>query len=248
MGTSAWGMFPEGVQMELKEAVTQGADNPQLLLVQMANKAARNLILRQTLTSDTGEGGGGSKALGEVHSDVLDDVKLGCGNWTCEVLNQLIHYFCVLNFGNDDECPAAKVCVPDEDQSVKASETASNLSNGGIEPTDDGLEKLSKKVGYGLRRKPPSSPGILTARGSAGNPDKFLSRTPRHSDSTILKSVALAKAYRGVNAPIREIVLQSATVDECEKNIGRFYTDWTPERARITAEEAFQLCQMAISD
>jgi phage gp29-like protein len=166
MGSSAWGMFPEGTKLDYREAVTQGKDNPQLLLTELANKAARTLILRQSLTSDTGSKGSGSLALGKVHEGVLDDVKLGCGQWACEVLDQLIRYIAVLNFGNDDECPSAKVIVPDEESSLTASETAANLSAAGIEPDDDALLALGKKVGFSIRRKNSPAPAAVASAGS----------------------------------------------------------------------------------
>jgi phage gp29-like protein len=246
MGSSAYGMFPDGVTMEMKEAVTQGENNPQLLLVELANKAARNLILRQTLTSDVGSEGSGSRALGQVHQDVLDDVKFGCGQWACGALDQLIRYICILNFGNDDQCPSARVCVPDEDESLKVSQAVSNLSQAGLEPDDDGLAALSKCVGFSLRRTP-SATGALSARNTRRD-DIFLGRPPRRTDAETLKSVALARAYRGTSAPVREIVLSSRNVRDCERKLARFYPDWTPQRVLHTAEEAFEICRMASPD
>lgn len=255
-------MFPEGVTMELKEAASRAADNPQIGLIEMANKAARILILRQTLSSDTGDGGkgGGSKALGVEHMNVLDDVKLGCGRWVCGPINQLIRSITILNFGNDDQCPVAKVKVPDEDASESASTVAANLKNAGLEPDDDGLIALGEKIGYGLRRVAASVPsegpgteeipgkeqGTITARSTAESPIHPIFHLPPPSDAIAArKEAALAEAYRGVMSPVREIILASNTPEEAEANIAKYFRDWKPARVRSVTEEALQLCAAA---
>ena len=55
--------------MEFKEAGKSGQDNPQSYFITLADKLCDITILGQTLTSDVGDSG--SRALGEVHEDVL---------------------------------------------------------------------------------------------------------------------------------------------------------------------------------
>jgi phage gp29-like protein len=106
MGNSAWGLFPSGTRFELKEAARSAGDNPHKVLLEFANKQCDLLILRQTLSSDVGEEGRGSRALGEVHERVLSGVKLGVANWAARILNQqLLPAICRQNFGDDAECP-----------------------------------------------------------------------------------------------------------------------------------------------
>ena len=268
MGTSAWGMFPEGVSMELKESVSRAQDNPQLALIEFANKAARNLILRQTLTSDVGEKGSGSMALGKVHDRVLDDVKLGCGRWVCLTLNQLIRYIAVLNFGNAELLPEAKVIVPDEDESVSTSTSLANLSTAGLEPDDEALPVVSEKMGYKVRRKaveaePGAGPGgsLRAKRQPMSNPElndneafhrafeEFHAQQTRQRRMTqspvepfIDKmSPALAEAFRGSRAPVLAILQASDSAEEFERKLAAHYRDWKPERIAGIVEEAMQL-------
>ncbi len=104
MGSTAWGAFPQGTILELKEAAKSAADNPQKLVVEMADTICDILLLRQTLT--TSQGDRGSQALGTVHKSVRADVIEEAAEWAARVLNQqFIPAFCRLNFGDDTECP-----------------------------------------------------------------------------------------------------------------------------------------------
>lgn len=104
MGSAAWALFPSGTQLELKEAMKGGTDNPQIALFDLADKICDIRILGQTLTSDVGDSG--SRALGDVHQSVLCDMKTALANWAAKTIrNQLFRPALRLNFGNEDECP-----------------------------------------------------------------------------------------------------------------------------------------------
>jgi phage gp29-like protein len=104
MGSAAWGAFPAGTTLELKEAAKAGADNPQVALLDRADKQCDLLVLGQTLTTDVGASG--SLALGAVHQSVRDDIVLAAAEFAAEVINQqLIPMILRLNFGDDDEAP-----------------------------------------------------------------------------------------------------------------------------------------------
>jgi phage gp29-like protein len=62
-------------------------------------------------------------------------------------------------------------------------------------------------------------------------------------DDVVQKNVArLADAFRGANAPIREIILRSTSREDAERQLKLFYTDWKPERINAVLEEALQIC------
>ena len=112
MGSASWAAFPDGTHLELKEAMKSGADNPQLALLGLIDRICDLLILGQTLTSDVS--GSGSRALGEVHADVLSGRKAALVKWAQKVLNQqLIPAICRLNFGDTALLP---YFVSDEDE------------------------------------------------------------------------------------------------------------------------------------
>ena len=71
---------------------------PQRELIELAEKACHKLILGQTLTSDTSDGG--SRAQAQVHSEVLKDELMSIGEFVCGVLNaQLVPAIVRMNYG-----------------------------------------------------------------------------------------------------------------------------------------------------
>lgn len=117
MGSAAWGAFPAGTTLELKESLKAGTDNPQLALLALVDKLCDLVVLGQTLTSEQGERG--SQALGRVHEGVLSGRKQALLKWAIKVLNaQLIPAICRLNFGDTGEAPYF-VCGEDEGDDTK---------------------------------------------------------------------------------------------------------------------------------
>jgi hypothetical protein len=53
-------------------------------------------------------------------------------------------------------------------------------------------------------------------------------------------SAALAQAFRGSLAPVRRIIVESHSAEECEVRLKEFYADWKPERLAGLIEEALQ--------
>jgi phage gp29-like protein len=122
MGSAGYAMLPAGVNLELKEAAKGASENPHLGVLNFADTLCDILILRQTLTTDTGAKGSGSRALGQVHQGVLDQVIIAAGDWTAARLNaQLIRPMCQLNFGDTKECPwLMPALVEEEDEAAMA--------------------------------------------------------------------------------------------------------------------------------
>lgn len=104
MGSAAWGAFPAGTAIELKEPSKTGGSWPQDSLLDRADRQCDLLILGQTLTTDVADSG--SRALGNVHKSVRDQIIAGAASWVAGVLNrQFIPAICRLNWGDDAECP-----------------------------------------------------------------------------------------------------------------------------------------------
>lgn len=104
MGASAWGAFPAGTSIELKEASKTGGASPQDSMLDRADRQADLLILGQTLT--TTEGQTGTQALGSVHKGIRDEIIQAAANWAAQVINlQLIPAIIRLNFGDEAELP-----------------------------------------------------------------------------------------------------------------------------------------------
>ncbi|MBX3747324.1 MAG: DUF935 family protein [Verrucomicrobiae bacterium] len=104
MGASSRAAFPEGVTLSFLEAKGTAADNPQRVLIELADKACDVLLLGQTLTTDVADSG--SRALGDVHEGVRRERVQQLAQWVADVLNyQLVPAICRHNYGDTDECP-----------------------------------------------------------------------------------------------------------------------------------------------
>ena len=116
--------FPAGTQIDFKEAITQGTNNPQYMLIDAANTVFDLVILGQTLTSQTGDQGkgGGSYSLGQVHAGVRGEKIMATARQACKILNHtLLPAMSRLNFGDTSECPTL---VLGEKQTVDALQIA----------------------------------------------------------------------------------------------------------------------------
>lgn len=118
MAASSWGRFPAGVKLTLVEAKGTAADNPQRVIIEMADTVCDILLLGQTLTTDVGDSG--SRALGDVHADVRRERVQQLAQWLADVLNyQLVPAICRLNYGDSEDCPVVSpdfTAPPDPDK------------------------------------------------------------------------------------------------------------------------------------
>jgi phage gp29-like protein len=131
MGASAWAMFPAGTTFELKEAQKAASDNPQMSLLEFFHTLCDIVILGQTLTSDVGDSG--SRALGDVHQGVLNDVVCGLGNWVGKIITrQLIEPICLFNFGDLKECPWLSMLPVDNEAPEKKATRFKTLIEAGF--------------------------------------------------------------------------------------------------------------------
>lgn len=100
IGSAGWGAFPAGTKLNFVEARRSAEQLPQKVLIDLADEQCDVFILGQTLTSS--EGDAGSRALGEVHATVRQDVIEGVCDFVGEVLSyQLAPSFAALNYGRE---------------------------------------------------------------------------------------------------------------------------------------------------
>lgn len=120
IGSAGWGAFPSGTQLDIKEASRSAGDLPQKLLIDMADRQADIAILGQSLTTDVADSG--SRALGDVHRGVRQDVIEAVAKWVADIYNhQFIPAIIAHNYQDEAELPHMAVEWPEkEDEQAKA--------------------------------------------------------------------------------------------------------------------------------
>jgi phage gp29-like protein len=116
MGAAGWAALPEGTSVEFLSAGGTGGVGPSERLIEMANTVCDIFVLGQTLTTDVGDSG--SRALGDVHAEVKDEVLRAVSDFTAEMLNsQLVSTLVALNYGENPPQEVPKL-VPDLEDPV----------------------------------------------------------------------------------------------------------------------------------
>jgi len=104
MGSSAYGIGPEGTTIEFHDAGKGGSDNPQIAILDRADRACDILLLGQTLTTDVGSSG--SRSLGEVHNSIRADIVDAAAGWLAEILNEQLIPALVTHYTGTQPAPA----------------------------------------------------------------------------------------------------------------------------------------------
>lgn len=105
IGTRGYIITKPGTKIHVLDSGTTGQNLPQLELLELADKQCDQFILGQTLTSGV-DASGGSRALGDVHADIRDDVVSGVADFCGGIItHQLIPAIIRLNWGDTEELP-----------------------------------------------------------------------------------------------------------------------------------------------
>jgi phage gp29-like protein len=172
MGSAAWGAFPAGTTLELKEALKAGQDNPQIAILNIFDKICDLLILGQSVTGDAGQKGGGLGTENNLKAEILSGRKQALLKWAVKTLNQqLIPAICRLNFGDTAEMPYF-VCGEEDGEDAKTvAETFEIALRSGI--------ALKKDFAYAQLGFPQPAKGDEVIEGRSPMPDPGLQMTER---------------------------------------------------------------------
>lgn len=228
-----------GTSVELAQASTTTADAHQRFF-QVCNDEMSRRVLGQTLSSTaspTGIGGGASDLQGQVRADIsqFDKKRL-----TQTVRAQLFKPFLRLNHFRG-AVPTLTFGGEEPEENSTTATVLTGLKTAGIRVSDKSIPVLGKRLGLDLERDPapasPSPPMLSSSR--------LLSAAPTLSEASLAANAisreaaaSLARVYRGSLAPIREIILASATPDECQTRLLAAFVDWDPVRAAEVVESA----------
>jgi phage gp29-like protein len=218
MGSAAWAAFPEGTKIQILEAIKTSAEGPHERLNSACDTICDILILGQTLTSDVGSSG--SRALGDVHQQVLSVREQAVARFAARVLNsQLAPAFCRLNFGDDSDCPYLVPDIEAEEDTKKVAETLEVARRIGVEiPVAFVHEKLAipmAKDGEPILpplAAPAANPGAPVSD-PAANSGAPVSDPADSSDDTKAGDKEPAKALRAARAEGRDALAAQVAED-----------------------------------
>jgi phage gp29-like protein len=116
MGSAGWAAFPQGTTLELKESARAGGRySPQADLLDRADGYVRMLILGQTMTGGTMQGGRGGQAFGKIEMEVKQDRLDASCKFAANVINlQLIPSILRLNYGDMEQAPTCRFLEEEE--------------------------------------------------------------------------------------------------------------------------------------
>lgn len=99
IGANMWAALPTGADLKMVGNTQSGASLPQRELIKLADEQCQIMILGQSLTSSVGDSG--SRALGDVHMEVRQDVIEGVCDFVGEILShQFSPAIVALNYGD----------------------------------------------------------------------------------------------------------------------------------------------------
>jgi hypothetical protein len=223
-------------EVEVMQAASSQSAEGYEKFIRLCNEEKSKLVIGQVLSAEARSTGLGS-GLGKQHGKVRDDFKEFDARVLAETLvNQLVNPFLKYNalpgrvkllwgsVGTDEKATLGDFLVA--------------LKQAGLEPADEALEGLSEEAGFTLQRAAVAAPlpggsMALHALSASG-----------HLPADLVDLVAangaakLARTFRGSLAPVRRMILLSASPGDLERNIKDFYSDWDPSRVADVVDEA----------
>lgn len=225
--------------IELKEAFTKGGEGFDLFF-KTCQREKSKLIVGQTTSADAEHGGMGSTGVATAQAHVRGDIRQFDSVWLGNTLkNQLFDPFLKINgipgrvkisWGAEESADIAQM-----------SAAMASLADAGLEPTDEGVDTVSTRVGVQMQRKkivapampggkPGGKPGAKITPFTAAPPDRY--ELAELANESVARDGApgLARAFRGAFAPVGRFIAESAGPDDLIEKIMTYYADWSPDQ------------------
>lgn len=232
-------------EVEIKQASTQSNGEAFAAFYTISRREISKLIVGQTLSSEaqsTGLGSGVADAQGEVR----DDYRKFDGKILGETLRDQLFRPVLIYNGVRDGVPKISWGSVSPVEAKATGDLLTSISQAGLRVADSGLDALSERVGLPIERAPSPAaalPGVslplALAAYSASTGDHRLNLADASIDTLSRNSAAsLAQGFRGVLAPVRQLVLDSTSAEDLEKRILAAYSDWPAGKVAGIIESA----------
>ena len=167
MATKIGGLvIDKRAEAELVQAATADAANAHKSLIQFCNDEVSKIVVGQVLSSTPKNTGLGS-GVADLHGKVREDIALYDKRKLDETLgNQLFEPYLRMN-GIRGRAPHILWGGEKETDAKMLADSVASFKQAELEPDDEGLETLSHRIGYTLRRAP--KPIVKPANGNPVN-------------------------------------------------------------------------------
>jgi len=223
--------------VEIKQAASQSAGDAFEKFYTISRREISKLIVGQTLSAEAQSTGLGS-GVANAHADVRDDYRQFDAKVLGEtVRDQLFRQFLQIN-GISGEVPQISWGSVSSAEAKAPGEVISSRSQAGLRVTDDGHSALSEKLDLPVERTAPAV-GLNLPLALSVTPMSRLDRAESALDDIARSgSAPLAQAFRGTLAPVRQMILDSASPDDLHRRILRGYSDWPAGKVAQIIEQA----------
>ena len=247
----------KNTEVEIVQAANGDSSNSHERFITICNQEISKLIVGQTLSSNaspTGELGAGTANLqGEVRDDIR---KADAKSLAATLRGQLFEQLLAIN-GHTGRAPKILFGSESAREQSATLTVIGKLHEAGLEPDDDALNTLSERIGFGIRRvAPPQSPmlpfsgsQLFLGRGS-GVPEPPVVVPLSAADSVEDRPAAtraddLASAFADDLAPLKSIIEESSSPDECVHRAEEWISRHNPANAADVIEKALYVYSMA---
>jgi len=157
-----WFIHPDSAKVNVVAAQSAGSDNPQVVLMRLADAACAELMLGQNLTTESPKQGG-SRAQGDVHMDVRQERLEGLSHWLAQdvLTEQFAESLLQVNYGDASERPTVDA---DMTRPMGAMEQAQYLGAVAACPFPLPVVDVCKKLGVPV----PQQGDLVTVQGRIG--------------------------------------------------------------------------------
>lgn len=227
--------------VELQSAMAGTSTDAFEKFLTVCNREISKLISGQASSEQqtTGLGSGISKQQEQKRADrrQWDSIRLGA-----TLREQLFQQLLEAN-GFPGAAPYVSWGSESSEELKAMADVLGSLKDAGLEVDDPGIQSVAERVGIPLRRIAPPAPPINlppNPRQLALNnePTEVDQQATAFDDITRAAAAPLSQAFSGRYAGIRQIVLNSASADDCERQIRAHLADRAPSEVADVLEKA----------
>lgn len=256
IGSDAAGIISRNTEIEFKEAIRTSSVDIYERLCRFCDEQVSKAILGQTLTSEaSGAGGSGSRALGQVHADVRQDILQADAKALAKTLrHQLLRPLVGFNFGWETPVPAFSFAIEEPEDLKAVAETievAGRLIDVSQEWVAERLKMpLRKPDETPLKAAAPAAPGPLALKATiAKEPAPAATSASEEPHPADVLTGRLASAAEGHLAdwlaPVRELLGRATSLEEFRDGLVDLFAGLDPAGLANAMAQALAVAELA---